>query len=81
MKQPANISKVYNSITANVGKRVQIISNKGRNRYDITEGVISKTYPCVFLIAVEGELAESIKTISYSYTDVLTKDVEVVFAK
>lgn len=80
MKQPANLCKVYNSIAANVGKRVQIKSNKGRNRYDVTEGIIAKTYPCVFLVEIENDLVYAGKTISYSYTDVLTKEVEVVFS-
>lgn len=78
MKQPANMCMVYNSIAANVGKRVQVKSNKGRNKYDITKGIISETYPCVFLIELEGEMPEAVKTVSFSYTDVLTKEVEVV---
>jgi len=80
MKQPANLCNVYNSINANVGKKVQIKSNKGRNRYDITEGVIAEAYPCVFLIELDNELPYARKTVSYSYTDILTKEVEVVFA-
>lgn len=80
MKQPANLCRVYNSITANVGKRVQVKSNKGRNKFDITEGIITKAYPSLFLIEVENDMTYAGKTISYSYTDVLTKEVEVVFA-
>lgn len=78
MKQPANICKVYNAVVANVGKKVKIKSNKGRNKYDITEGIISETYPCVFLIQVENKVTEAVKTVSFSYTDVLTKEVELV---
>lgn len=80
MKQPANLCRVYNSITENVGRKVQVKSNKGRNKFDITEGIITETYPCVFLIEVDSDTAYAGKTVTYSYTDVLTKEVEVVFA-
>lgn len=78
MKQPENMCKVRNTVVNNVGRRVKIKANKGRNKVDIAEGIIAQTYPCVFLIEVEGELAESVKTMSFSYTDVLTKEVELV---
>lgn len=79
MKQPANLCAAYNSVAKNIGRKVKVKTNQGRNRVDITEGVISATYPCVFLIELTSdEVAESVKTMSFSYTDVLTKDVELV---
>lgn len=78
MRQPENMCYVRNTVVNNIGKKVKIRSNRGRNKIDIAEGIISATYPCVFLVQLEGEIAESIKTMSFSYTDVLTKDVELV---
>ena len=79
MKQPENICKVYRAIADNVGKRVKIKFNKGSNQYDISEGIISKAYPCVFLVQLDKNSSEAVKIISYSYTDVLTKEVELQF--
>ena len=78
MRQPENMCHIRNTVVNNIGKRVKIKSNRGRNKVDIAQGIISATYPCVFLVALEGEQAESIKTMSFSYTDVLTKEVELV---
>lgn len=78
MKQPENMCKVRNEVLRNVGKRVKIRSNKGRNKVDIAEGIIAKTYPCVFLVELSNGLTDSVKTMSFSYTDVLTKEVELV---
>ncbi len=83
MKQPANLCAAYNSVVQNIGRRVKIKTNLGRNKVDITEGVIRETYPCVFLIELShngpAEPAEPVKTLSFSYTDVLTRDEELVF--
>ncbi|MDE7298814.1 MAG: Veg family protein [Lachnospiraceae bacterium] len=82
MRQPANLCAAYNSVVRNIGRKVKIKTNLGRNKVDITEGIIRETYPCVFLVELSSEPAEpteSAKTLSFSYTDVLTKDVELVF--
>jgi len=78
MRQPANMCAVRNRIVNNVGKRVKVMSNRGRNRVDVTEGIISETYPCLFLIQVRDEYSEETQTISYTYSDVLTKEIELV---
>ena len=78
MKQPGNMCMVYNTIAANVGKRVKVKSNLGRNRYDIAEGVITKIYPSIFIIELDKDMPEASKRISYTYSDVLTKEIELV---
>ena len=65
----ADIRKVKSSVDKNVGNRVKIRANRGRHKIDITEGVISETYPSIFL-------DDTVQTVSFSYTDVLTKDVQ-----
>jgi uncharacterized protein Veg len=82
MKPITNLNNVHSSIAENVGKHVQVRSNRGRNRVDVTEGVIAQAYPCVFLIEIDRKESETrmLKTITFSYADILTKDVEVVFA-
>ncbi len=79
MRQPANMCYIYNLILNNMGKRVLVRENHGRNRSDIAEGVISEMHPHVFCVTYDGDRPEAAKQISYSYTDVLIKDVELVF--
>ena len=72
----AEVKKVKFSIDSNIGNKVKIRSNRGRHKIDITEGVICETYPSVFLVEVENKLDSSVQKVSFSYTDVLTKDVQ-----
>ena len=50
MRQPANMCAIRNTVVRNVGRKVLIRSNRGRNKYDVEEGFISDTYPSVFLV-------------------------------
>lgn len=79
MKQPANMCYIYNLILSNMGKKVVVRENHGRNRCDIAEGVISEMHPHVFCVTVDSNCPDTPKQLSYSYTDVLIKDVELVF--
>ena len=57
-------------------KQVKIRANRGRHKIDVTEGIIRETYPSIFLVEVENKLDDTTQKISFSYTDVLTKDVQ-----
>lgn len=80
MGQQTEMSRIVYDVKHSVGRRVKVCENKGRNKVDVMEGVISAIYPCVFTVKVDTmNLPESGQTFSYSYTDVLTKDVELVY--
>ena len=78
MKQQGDMGAVVRTIRGNVGKHVTVRKNLGRNRYDVVKGTITETYPCLFTIKLD-EAAGTIKTCSYSYTDVYTKEVQLLF--
>ncbi len=78
MRQPANMCAVRNSVVNNIGRKVLIKANRGRNKVDVTEGIISATYPSVFIIQVKDAYTECSKVISFQYADVLTREVEIV---
>lgn len=76
MKQ-ADINKVRNVLAKHMGSKVRVRTNRGRHRIDIKEGIISQTYPSIFVIQLEGENPHDlVKNLSFSYTDILTKDVQ-----
>lgn len=77
MKQ-SDVIKVKRAVSSHIGSKVRIRSNKGRHKVDVTEGVITQTYPSIFLIEVKNDLEESCQTVSFSYTDVLTQDVQMI---
>ena len=63
------ISKIKSNIKSLIGERVSLQINMGRNKEDFCEGVIMEMYPFVFTVKV-GDLVKS-----FSYNDVLTRDV------
>ncbi len=80
MIQKKDFSQVKRDIETCVGERIRLKANKGRRRIIEQEGVIEKSYPCVFVIRFDNEF-EYARRISYSYTDVLTKSVEIVLLR
>lgn len=78
MMKQYDVNNVRKAVMHQTGKRVQIRINRGRHKVDITEGIISETYPSIFLIKIQEADNTPIRTVSYSYTDILTKDVELI---
>ncbi|MCI5640762.1 MAG: Veg family protein [Lachnospiraceae bacterium] len=72
----SDIRKVKSSLDQNIGSKVKIRANRGRHKIDVTEGIIRETYPSIFLVEVENKLDDTTQKISFSYTDVLTRDVQ-----
>jgi len=71
MTYEARFGSVAREVRSNLGKRVRISENKGRNRVDVTEGVITEIYPFFFMIRLDGN-----SMVSYQYADVFTKSIE-----
>ena len=78
MMKQLDVNCVRNAVMNQTGKRVKVRINRGRHKVDVTEGIISETYPSIFLIKIQDADDLPIRTVSYSYTDVLTKDVELI---
>jgi len=77
MIEKNDIYQIKKNIETCVGKRVQLKANKGRKKAFIKEGVIENSYPSIFIVRFENDY-ETTRRVSYSYTDVLTKAVELV---
>ena len=74
----ADVNEVRKVLGHYVGQKVKVKANMGRHRYNISEGIISQTYPSIFTIKLNNEEDNNArdKFVSYSYTDVLTKNVQ-----
>ncbi len=59
-----------------LGKKVILRTNKGKRKSKVREGVIEDVFPSVFIVRVD-EGNHSKRTISFSYSDILTETVEV----
>ena len=70
-----DVKAVRNAVYRAIGSRVVVKANRGRHRFDVNEGVIKEVYPHVFMIQINDSEEDAGKTVSYTYTDILTKDV------
>ncbi len=70
-----NLTQIRKVVEDNLGKEVILKANKGRKKIVTNKGILTDAYPSVFTVQIENEF-ESIRTVSYSYADVLTSTVE-----
>lgn len=67
------IEAIKGDIREHLNKEVKVISKENRNKQDIFYGHISEIYSHVFI--VKNASAKK----SYSYSDILSKDIQVTF--
>ena len=69
----SDIYSLKTDIDNRVGQKIIVKGSIGRSKSFEKEATIEKTYPNIFVIRYE----ENERNVTYSYTDVLTRTVEV----
>ncbi len=59
-----------------VGKKIIVKANKGRKKIVTKTGMLEATYPSIFIVKY-GDEGEVISRVSYSYSDILTSNVQI----
>lgn len=72
-KTIANIKK---NIEDHLGEKVILKANGGRKKILVNDGVLESAYPSIFVIRLESDTQ---RTVTYSYSDVLTNTVQLDF--
>lgn len=80
MIEKGDLFQIKKDIQTFLGEKVQLKANKGRKKAFIREGILENTYPSIFIVKFENDYEET-RRVSYSYTDILTKAVEIVVCK
>lgn len=75
--QAETLDTIRNHIESNLGKRVWLKASRGRSKSVENEGVLSSTFSSVFTVTVDAQ--DSPQTISYTYGDILTQNLEMKF--
>lgn len=70
--EKSNISEVRKNIEGCVGQKVLLRGSLGRNKSFEKEGTLVNTYSNIFVVKMD----DTQRNVTYSYTDVLTKSVE-----
>lgn len=68
-----DISNLKTDILEKVGQKIIVKGSLGRSKTFEKEATIEKAYPNIFVVKYE----ENNRNVTYSYTDVLTRTVEV----
>lgn len=80
MIDKSDLSQIKKNIESCIGEKVQLKANKGRKKSFIKEGILENTYPSIFVVKFENDY-DTTRRVSFSYTDILTKAVEIVVCK
>ena len=72
MIEKSNINEVKKNIEGCIGQKVLLRGSLGRNKLFEKEGTLVNTYPNIFVVKMD----DSQRNVTYSYTDILTKTVE-----
>ena len=67
-----SIESIRETVSLHKGAKISYRAANGRRKIEERTGIIKETYPSLFTVFIESQ--ESI--ISFSYTDLLTKEVE-----
>ena len=75
MSKYMSLEVLRNQVEENIGKKVVIKADKGRNKIITKTGVIENVCPSLFTIKITNEFEQE-RTISFTYSDLLTSTVE-----
>lgn len=75
VKEINDLNMIRSQVRSNIGKDVIVEADKGRNKIVTNKGTISQVFPSLFTIKVTNEY-DSERTISYTYSDILTSTVK-----
>ena len=77
MENVKTIAAIKRNIENHIGEKVTLKANGGRKKILINNGVIESAHPSIFVVRLENDTP---RTVTYSYSDVLTKTVQLYFA-
>lgn len=75
---PKNLAAIKKELDARIGKPLTVTSQIGRKKVLRRRGILRKTFPAVFIVELDQD-ESAVENVSFSYTDVLTQNIELSF--
>lgn len=72
-----SVTKIRQDLEDSIGKPVIVKADKGRRRIVTKQGILEETHPNIFVVKVPNGSEANSRSVSYTYSDVLTSTVEV----
>ncbi|SHE80791.1 Veg family protein [Clostridium fallax] len=76
MEKMKTLTTIKRDIESHLGQKVTLKANGGRRKVLVNNGVLESVYPSIFVVRLETDTQ---RTVTYSYSDVLTKTVQLDF--
>ena len=76
MSTRLTLNSIRKSIEDHVGEKVKLRANGGRKKILENEGILESVHPSIFVVRLQKETQ---RKVTYSYSDVLTKTVQLDF--
>ena len=73
-----SLMAIKEKLDNHLGQELIVIAQAGRKKVIRRKGVLKKTYPAVFDVDLDQQ-QNNFERVSYSYTDLLTKNIELDF--
>lgn len=75
---PTTLATIKKDLEGQIGQEILLIAQTGRKRQTERKGILAEIYPSVFVVDLDPD-ENSFERVSYSYSDILTKTVEIEF--
>ncbi|MGM0214146.1 Veg family protein [Enterococcus sp. AZ109] len=75
---PTTLATIKQSLEDRLGSPILLVAQTGRKRQTQRRGILTEIYPSVFVVDLDPD-ENSFERVSYSYSDVLTRTVEIEF--
>ena len=77
MEGNKTLANIRRDIENHVGEKVTLKANGGRKKILVNDGAIESVHPSIFVVRLDND---NQRTVTYSYSDVLTKTVSLYYA-
>ena len=75
---PTSINTIKRKLDPHLGDTLTVVAQAGRKKVTKRRGILRETFPAVFVVDLDQD-QNNFKHVSYSYTDLLTKNIALEF--
>lgn len=72
------LTTIKTKLDDQIGNNLTVTTQVGRKKVTSRHGILRETFPAVFVVDLDQD-ENAVKRVSYSYTDVLTRNIELAF--
>ncbi|EHN58231.1 Veg family protein [Oenococcus kitaharae] len=77
---PEVLQNIKDDLDSKIGSQITVIAQAGRKKTTTRKGVLLETYPSLFVVQLD-KAEGTFERVSYSYTDILTKNIDINFGR